>query len=52
MKILGLFKKTKKNITITQKEHDEWHRKHKEYGSKKGKEHDECHRKYGIRIKK
>jgi hypothetical protein len=52
MNIFGFLMKKKKNITITQKEHEEWHRKHREYGSKSGKEHDECHRKHGIKIKK
>jgi hypothetical protein len=45
-------KKRRKNITITQKEHDEWHRKHKGYGAKDGKEHETCHRKMGITVKK
>ena len=44
--------KIKKNITITQKEHDEWHKKHKDYDAKNSKEHDLCHKKMGIRIKK
>ena len=51
MSILSLFKK-KKDIVITKKEHDEWHRKHKDYGSKSGKEHDTCHREYDITVKK
>jgi hypothetical protein len=41
----------KKNMTITQKEHDEWHKKHKEYDEKSSKEHDACHRKFGIVVK-
>jgi hypothetical protein len=45
-------KKLKKNITISQKEHDEWHRKHKDYDEKGSKEHDICHRKFGIAVKK
>ena len=45
-------KKKTKNITITQKEHDEWHRKHRDYGAKSGKEHDACHKNYGIIVKK
>jgi hypothetical protein len=53
MGILKMFKKKpKKNIVITQKEHDEWHRKNRDYGAKSGREHDACHRKFGIRIKK
>ena len=42
--------KKKKNITITKKEHDEWHRKNG-YGNKNDKEHRECHKKYGITVK-
>jgi len=45
-------KKLKKNIVITQKEHDEWHRKNKGYDTKNKKEHDLCHKKMGITIKK
>ncbi|MCX6816057.1 MAG: hypothetical protein NT120_04365 [Candidatus Aenigmarchaeota archaeon] len=45
-------KKTKKNITITQKEHDEWHKKNKGYDEKDKKEHELCHKKMGIKIKK
>ena len=54
MNILDLFRKNavKKNIVITKKEHDEWHRKHKDYGSKSCKEHNACHRRYGITVKK
>ncbi|NCS71575.1 MAG: hypothetical protein GW780_05460 [Candidatus Aenigmarchaeota archaeon] len=37
-------KKHKKNITITQKEHEEWHRKHKGYDGKINKEHEKCHK--------
>jgi hypothetical protein len=44
-------KKTKKNITITKKEHDEWHRKNKDYDDKIDKEHEACHKKYGIVVK-
>jgi len=43
-------KKTKKNITITQKEHDEWHKKNKEYDEKDDKEHELCHKKMGITV--
>lgn len=53
MSILKIFKKeTKKNITITQKEHDEWHKKNKEYDTKNKKEHEACHKKYGITVKR
>ena len=45
-------KKFKKNIIITKKEHDEWHRKHKEYDEKDSKEHELCHKKIGITVKK
>lgn len=46
-------KKTKKkNIVITKKEHDEWHKKHKDYDEKGSKEHDLCHKKMGITVKK
>jgi hypothetical protein len=44
-------KKKQKNMTITQKEHDEWHKKHKDYDEKSSKEHDACHRKFGIVVK-
>lgn len=44
-------KKLKKKMTITQKEHDEWHKKHKDYDEKDSKEHDACHRKFGIVVK-
>ena len=43
--------KKKKNITITKKEHDEWHSKHSEYGGKLDKEHILCHKKVGITVK-
>ncbi|MBU2496856.1 MAG: hypothetical protein KJ767_02255 [Nanoarchaeota archaeon] len=45
-------KKLKKNITITKKVHDEWHKKHKEYDAKNNKEHELCHKKVGITVKK
>ena len=45
-------KKLKKNITITKKEHDEWHRKHKEYDKKIDKEHELCHKRIGLKVKK
>jgi hypothetical protein len=45
-------KKLKKKMVITQKEHDEWHKKHKDYDAKNDKEHDLCHRKFGITVKK
>ncbi len=45
-------KKQKKNITITKKEHDEWHKKHKDYDNKQSKEHELCHKKMGIRVKR
>ena len=45
-------KKHKKNIVITKEEHNEWHRKNKEYGKKIDKEHELCHKKMGIIIKK
>jgi hypothetical protein len=45
-------KKLKKNMVITQKEHDAWHKKHKEYGSKDDAEHRRCHKKVGITVKK
>ncbi len=45
-------KKLKKKIIVTQKEHDEWHKKHNEYNEKNGKEHELCHRKFGIIVKK
>lgn len=45
-------KKLKKNITITKKKHDEWHRKNKGYGCKSKKEHETCHREMGITVKK
>jgi hypothetical protein len=45
-------KKLKKKMVITQKEHDEWHRKNKEYGEKDSKEHEACHRDVGIVVKK
>jgi hypothetical protein len=45
-------KKLKKNITITQKEHDAWHKKHKDYDEKDSREHEICHKKMGITVKK
>jgi len=45
-------KKLKKNMVITQKEHDEWHRKNKGYDEKDDKAHKLCHKKVGIIIKK
>jgi len=45
-------KKLKKKMIITQKEHDEWHKKHKGYDEKNKKEHDICHREIGIVVKK
>lgn len=50
MKMPKLFKR-KKNITVTKKEHDEWHKKNG-YENKTNKEHAACHRKYGITVKK
>ena len=44
-------KKLKKNMVLTQKEHDEWHKEHSEYGGKLDKEHELCHKKVGIAIK-
>ena len=45
-----LNKKEKKKMVITQKEHDEWHRKHSGYDGKMDKEHEQCHRKAGITV--
>jgi hypothetical protein len=45
-------KKKLKKLIITQKEHDEWHKKHKDYDAKNDKEHELCHRKFGITVKK
>jgi hypothetical protein len=45
-------KKLKKNMTITQKEHDAWHKKNPEYGDKMDKEHELCHKQIGITVKK
>lgn len=45
-------KKLKKNRVITQKEHDAWHRKNKDYGTKNDKEHERCHREIGLIVKK
>ncbi len=44
--------KKKKNITITQKEHNAWHKKNKGYDEKDAKAHALCHKKMGIKIKK
>lgn len=44
-------KKLKKNMALTKREHDEWHKKHKEYDEKDDKEHAACHKKYGIVVK-
>ncbi|MBU0898532.1 MAG: hypothetical protein ABIH55_01590 [Nanoarchaeota archaeon] len=51
MKKMITDKKVKKNIAITQKEHDEWHKKHNGYDKKIDKEHELCHKKMGIKIK-
>ena len=45
-------KKLKKKMVITQKEHDEWHRKNKDYYEKNDKEHELCHKRVGIIVKK
>ena len=45
-------KKLKKNKVITQKEHDEWHKKHKEYDTKDDKEHERCHKMIGLIVRK
>ena len=52
MDVIGFLKKRKKNIVITKKEHDEWHKKNKGYDTKDKKGHEVCHRKYGITVKK
>lgn len=45
-------KKLKKNMTITKKEHDLWHKEHAdEYDATMDKEHEECHKKCGITVK-
>jgi hypothetical protein len=44
-------KKLKKNLVITKKEHDEWHRENKEYGDKMDKEHELCHKRVGIIVR-
>ena len=44
-------KKLKKNMTITKKEHDAWHKKNKGYDEKTSKEHDLCHKKIGLTVK-
>jgi hypothetical protein len=45
-------KKLKKKMVITQKEHDEWHKKNKDYDKKDDREHELCHKKMGIIVKK
>ena len=45
-------KKVGKKMAITQKEHDEWHKKNRGYDSKDKKEHDLCHKEMGIVVKK
>ncbi|MBN2014928.1 MAG: hypothetical protein JW778_07090 [Candidatus Altiarchaeota archaeon] len=45
-------KKLKKNMVITQKEHEEWHKKHKDYDEKNDKEHKLCHKKIDLTVKK
>jgi len=47
-----MHKKLKKKMIITQREHDEWHKKQKGYDEKNSKEHEICHRKIGIVVKK
>jgi len=44
-------KKLKKNMVITKKEHDEWHKKNSDYDEKDDEEHERCHKKVGITIK-
>jgi hypothetical protein len=44
-------KKLKKKMVITQKEHDEWHKKHKGYDEKNKEEHGACHKEIGIIVK-
>ncbi|MBN2095456.1 MAG: hypothetical protein JW727_05390 [Candidatus Aenigmarchaeota archaeon] len=44
--------KIKKNLTITQKEHDEWHRKNPGYDEKDKKAHKLCHKKIGLTVRK
>jgi hypothetical protein len=43
--------KLKKNMTITKKEHDQWHKKHMEYDGKMDKEHKICHSEIGLTVK-
>ncbi len=43
-------KKLKKKMVITQKEHDDWHREHKDYDGKIDKEHELCHKNAGITV--
>ena len=42
--------KQKKNMVITRKEHDAWHKKNSEYDGKMDKDHEICHRKAGIKV--
>lgn len=44
-------KKLKKKMVITQKKHDDWHKKHSEYDGKLDKEHELCHKRVGIIVK-
>lgn len=39
-------------MTITQNEHDAWHKKHGGYDEKNNKEHELCHKKMGIIVRK
>ncbi len=39
-------------MVITQKEHDEWHKKNNGYDKKNNKEHELCHKKVGIAVKR
>jgi len=45
-------KKLKKNMVITQKAHDAWHKKNKGYDMKNNKEHELCHKEIGLVVKK
>jgi len=45
-------KKIKKNMTITKKEHDEWHRKNKGCDTKNKKEHEACHKEICLVVRK
>jgi len=44
-------KKLKKKMVITQKEHDEWHRKNPGYEGKNSREHELCHKEIGLTVK-